>query len=131
MISHWFQHNWSTHLWQAAPIPSRSWRQPVDDSPCVIKKAFGLTSAILSSISFNVKETPGDPWNQCYFFSYKIFFLVTFNWTMFIPARWAMSVARSPQIPLWAIKTVSPGSQLFISVHSMAAWPVALKINTG
>jgi len=42
-------------------MPSRFCKTPVDDSPCVIKNAFGLTSANFVSISEMVNETPGVP----------------------------------------------------------------------
>ena len=41
------------------------------------------------------------------------------------PARLAISEARSPQIPLHAMRIVSPLSHAFVIVHSIAPWPVA------
>lgn len=42
------------------------------------------------------------------------------------PTLSAMSAARSPQMPLTAIKTLSPASTALKMAHSMAVWPVPL-----
>lgn len=43
-----------------------------------------------------------------------------------IPILSAISAARSPQIPLMAIRTLSPGSTVLKMAHSMAVWPEPL-----